>query len=785
MDRASSVVAAFQAGKLPTTEQINSFIDWLNDVGITQVEPEANTELSSRGRVVAGSLRRTLDAYRGLANNKNGDNILQEGLWHLTEGDLTVDSEVDANKDQAKKDIHDLRKALRNLFSVVWDSVSTEGSSIFYDLLSVIRLSLADAAELVEEQAGKAKDSLRSIDDEVQSGQRDTLGRDKQRLEEEKDTKVAWEHGMDTVKGAGSTVIDTTRSATQTAEEKAEKTSQRIQDAWNKISERAQKDEQYRQALDTIFTILQTRLNQTMDAAADPGLTLSNSSTTPPPNSTSPSLHFRTATASVMRDQDLRTWFDDSFAYGRKILAEPGFSDSKASKQQRRELRVRWRTFMEKDDKWKQQIEALKAEWEKIDQGIANDEDVKRIQQSHSNLFSDLEETAKVAGKEAVNKVGEGLQQVGAEVKENQSTIEAAMEQATWFWQDLFKVYIPRAMSKMKDIPIPRTEYKDSELEFVIENLDISFLQLPSLARLHPQHHRHGHPNLLTRPTLPHAPPSVPSPTFAFKLSKSSSTTSLSGIDLDLKVRLIPATTTGANSRENLKHFHVIEKADVVISEDVTIDVRESNHAVIATLFKPMLVARLRDALSRTMSEQLRFVIEWADSVAFDVSKRQQVFEDTGLGGGGSLLAAMWSEIGRLQRESRVERREFGIHPTGTGIIVEQQKVIQGNIETGEDSRVEKAQFAMGAEPQILSGEKRGPLGTGSEPLVKKLKEMGQEVGVDVQNVVGEVSDNMEVDTEAVKDKAVEGYEKAKGAVKEVKDQVETFRASVDRKGQA
>jgi Family of unknown function (DUF5923) len=214
-----------------------------------------------------------------------------------------------------------------------------------------------------------------------------------------------------------------------------------------------------------------------MDAAADPGLTLSKfiNDTTPEQHisksveafrtfferlagtSFDPLIsHFRTATASVMRDQDLRTWFDDSFAYGRKILSEPGFSDSKASKKERKELRVRWRTFMEKDDQWKQQIEALKAEWDKIEEGIAKDADVKRIQQSHSHLFSDLEETAKVAGKEAANKAGEGLQQLGAEVKENQSTIEAAMEQATWFWQDLFKVYIPRAMSSLKDLPIPR-----------------------------------------------------------------------------------------------------------------------------------------------------------------------------------------------------------------------------------------------------------------------------------------------------------------------------------------
>ena len=70
--------------------------------------------------------------------------------------------------------------------------------------------------------------------------------------------------------------------------------------------------------------------------------------------------------------------------------------------------------------KWKSQIDALQAEWKRIDEGIAND-------------HPDLETTAKVAGKEAANTVGEGLQHLGAEAKENQSTIEAAMDQATWF----------------------------------------------------------------------------------------------------------------------------------------------------------------------------------------------------------------------------------------------------------------------------------------------------------------------------------------------------------------
>jgi len=71
MDKATSVLAAFEAGKLPSTQQFNQFIDWLNDVGIAQLEPTANTDLSAQGRVLANDLRHVLDAYKTLGSNKN------------------------------------------------------------------------------------------------------------------------------------------------------------------------------------------------------------------------------------------------------------------------------------------------------------------------------------------------------------------------------------------------------------------------------------------------------------------------------------------------------------------------------------------------------------------------------------------------------------------------------------------------------------------------------------------------------------------------------------------
>ena len=71
MERTSTVLAAFEAGKLPSTQQTNNFIDWLAHVGLTQLEPTAHTALSAQGRVLADDVRAVLDAYKQLGKNKN------------------------------------------------------------------------------------------------------------------------------------------------------------------------------------------------------------------------------------------------------------------------------------------------------------------------------------------------------------------------------------------------------------------------------------------------------------------------------------------------------------------------------------------------------------------------------------------------------------------------------------------------------------------------------------------------------------------------------------------
>ena len=73
MDKSSSIAAAFDAGKLPSTQQIDGFIDWLLQSGLTQVEPSPEYgELSEQGRMLIQDFRDLLNAYKLLNDHHNG-----------------------------------------------------------------------------------------------------------------------------------------------------------------------------------------------------------------------------------------------------------------------------------------------------------------------------------------------------------------------------------------------------------------------------------------------------------------------------------------------------------------------------------------------------------------------------------------------------------------------------------------------------------------------------------------------------------------------------------------
>jgi len=298
----------------------------------------------------------------------------------------------------------------------------------------------------------------------------------------------------------------------------------------------------------------------------------------------------------------------------------------------------------------------------------------------------------------------------------------------------------------LQDIPIPRTEYVDPDVEFVLENLDISSLSLlPGHVYIRnitdvdiTAPSGHGETTTafgtLTHIRLQAIQLSLKQVSFYYKdktatIGPSSFTGLLEfvlptqGVDVDIKFRLLPNTPAGLAERARKSRFFELERVEVRLARDVSVEVKESNHSVLASVFKPVIVMRVREALERTLEEQIKAVWGLMDGIAWDVARRREVFGDVGMGGIGSLGAALWSEVGRLRRgglggSTGGKGLMEGWRVTGTGIV----KDVSGD---GE------AQMAMGAEPQILSGEKRGPLGTNAEPLADRID--NSEVGAAMQ----------------------------------------------------
>ncbi|KAJ6510452.1 hypothetical protein C8R45DRAFT_858340 [Mycena sanguinolenta] len=768
MEKIASVLAAVDAGKLPSTEQLNSLDHWLTHFAFPPVEPSGRSQLSEQGAVLANDIREILISYNLLNAHKNHDNLLQEAIWHLTEGDVnTTDSSRDA---EVSSDINAVRSSLRTILSIFWHNF-TDGGFLPTDVTSFILLTLSDAAEVVQSQAGRTKDSLRQMEQEVQEGQRDSLGRDKQRLGEEEDKRVAFEHTMDTLKDVGSGAIGAHRSVKAKAGDISERASGLLWDTYYTACERARNEPAYHSALSTLFNVLQKWADRMFETAnSDQPFTLDAFIEDPSPDqhihkaldalktllnrfvepecSVDDLLNQTDRFVSAMRGNsgEFKAWVDKFFEHVHRSLDDPEYPSSDEAHDVGSQLRTRRRELLNPDTEPGRAWIALQETAQTFGAAVMADSDVRRVQAAHMQLGNDTKNAFVEAG------------------------TQAAMEGPTWLWSDLFSGYAPRMLSMFKDIPIPRTEYVDSDIEFVLENLDISSFAI------NPAHISIHNTTSVDVQTSETSKTTTGVGTFthirmqAVQLAlkdvsfyyhdKDKKTTPLhpsiltgileltlppQGLDVEIHLRRIQS----ADERKAKHGYYRVERLEVQIADEVKVKVRQSNHAVVLSLFKPIVNKRLREALSRSLAEQFRAALDAADGVAWDVGRRAEVFADTGLAQGAALAAAVWSEIGHLIRQ-----RSWSVRATGTGVVVEAG---------AQDADV--PMFAMGAEPQILPGEKRGPLGTGSESLEHR-------AGRAVDGVKG----SADLDPNA--------KSQLHGAIGEGKGQVQSFQRSIEEKAE-
>ncbi|KAI0758486.1 hypothetical protein BD413DRAFT_675136 [Trametes elegans] len=297
--------------------------------------------------------------------------------------------------------------------------------------------------------------------------------------------------------------------------------------------------------------------------------------------------------------------------------------------------------------------------------------------------------------------------------------VDIQQDQDVRGWCNAFFAYLRRSLDKAGYVcsedaqntreKLPRrTEFKDKDIKFVLEDLDIStFSLLP------------GHAYIWNITDIDiKAPSASQADTAALQIQlkevsfyyhdKTASvgpaeftgilefTLPPQGINVDIVICTIPNSPEGLTERERWSRFVDIQRVDVKVSEEINLVMKQSDHRILVSVFRPIMLGRLQDVLQTVFEQQLR----------------AEVFSDTSLPRGASLRDA------------------------------------------------DGAQFAMGAEPQVLLGEKRRPKGTFVEPVAER--------------------EDVQVKAEQAKDVAEQVKESAKEKVRQVKSFKDMVSAKVE-----
>ncbi|KAF8527534.1 hypothetical protein BU17DRAFT_81736 [Hysterangium stoloniferum] len=728
MESMAKALGAFSAQKLPTQKQINAWIDFLIrqvDQVSTVPKESGSACLSEYGSKLANDFKQLLIAHKELGSSKNGDDILQSALYNLSQGELKTDPSAVMAQHEAVTDIQHASAALKHILLVLWGHLSSP-SGAAGDFASFTRKFLADTAEVVEQHADAVKSNLRETEEEVQQGKRDPLGRSREDKESD-NLQEQYERTMDTAKVTGSQAIGAGQAVKQKGDELRRSATQDLNKLFDKASnfiismlERAQNDPEYRDSVSTILNLGSKWFNRTVDAADKTSVDEFIYDPTGRIPSALESLNtfierfaggkstidikiaFRAAAQDIRNDPELLDYFNQVHDFVRRSISEPTYSRSAEHDQHRKELRDRWHKLQsgEERGKWNDDLERLQNEVCQFFDNIQNDQDVKRLQEASAIFANDLSE---------------------AMISLN----EATTGNANWLWQDIADVCIPRAVKVLKDIPIPRTECKDenSEFAFVVENLKLEKLNL-----LPGRGHIRNTTDMDISKASSEAEGSIKVKSYTqlhFKgvelkvkdvpfwyrdpalqpMSEVSGLLSIEvpeeGVDVDISLGLISQAEKKA-SGAGRRAFFTVDRVNVKLNNP-SLTIRQSNHPILLTALKPIFSRQLVHTIESTLAEQITVPIQCMDAIAFDIRRRAEVFRDTGMNPSASFMSAIWSEIGHLKREPGIFS---GLQTTSVGVVLDDPRTT--------------AKFAVGAQPQIISGEKHGPEVPGSYAQAKR-----------------------------------------------------------------
>ncbi|WWC88740.1 uncharacterized protein L201_003653 [Kwoniella dendrophila CBS 6074] len=469
--KVAQVSGALGAGKLPSQSQLSKLIQTVLESDTLKATGGPNSRtarLGNEGARVLENLKDVLRATKAWGEAKNDDDLLQNFFYNAATADVDVDVSS-ANGPSQKELSRDGQRAIES-FRTIASLIVTNDTfrQLGSDLILITRDIFADAASVAADNAKQAAEKSRPS---------------KQEREQGVDFQNLRNRGKKQVKGARTGKLqgelrenlwDEIENVKQYFDEKLPESEQKkdelIQNL-QKVITQAQQNPQYKRSLTTIVNLFKkyakkaenaldetqkkSNVNDEDEKVQQAGRDLkafvekiSNKSLDDVISAS------QKAAEDVRDDEKLSAYFEELGNFFDRLLYQPGYVTTQRAYRKATSLYDDGQSLITENPKWKSDAQNLQNELESIVNGITNDEKTNKLVESIEHLGDSLQHAGKV-GVGALRAEGQGL------------------------YRDFMDVIVPRLIGLVKEIPVPRVEYKSEDVDLVIDDIrleSVSFI---------------------------------------------------------------------------------------------------------------------------------------------------------------------------------------------------------------------------------------------------------------------------------------------------------------------
>lgn len=491
--RTYEAILALRAGYMPTTGQILQWVRYA--LRNSAVLDSRNRSLSVPGRQFVRGLRAWVEAVTDLAEQKNGDDKIQDFLYHTSHAQVSarLPGIGTSATTPTSTDVQNLYSRLRLLFGLLYSS--PEFRKLAHDFTLIARDLFADAASLTASYASQLATQAQSAAEQARPSDSELANLDEPASPTlpTKQQGEATASRLDTAKAGGPRIpskaeikrqaAEKTRTYTEGVRRKTYSAGSEIEEylrqkfpkqrrdaVINRLKKAladVQSNPDFQETFEFLASLMTDYISHIRDTIVQQGKKVKKET-----EELQYDEHFamalqrgkqiiqafageksldplRDALAEVIRDvetdPDLTAFWEDVADLFKKMLREPGFATTDAADAEAHELLDRSKHLLElKTDTYNPHVQSLFDEINAYTTAIQNDKANRRVVAASKKVWSDL----------VVLDSSSGASKFRARVV-----------------RDIIDVMLPKLIEEIKYIPLPRVEYQDKDYDLILENV--------------------------------------------------------------------------------------------------------------------------------------------------------------------------------------------------------------------------------------------------------------------------------------------------------------------------